>query len=374
MKVKTKLPAVLLASAVLLWATACGNNESNKSASNSGKSQSGANAASANAESGAKANTKSNAAAGTGAKPASAKFKYGKLKIQALSGAVCGAPSYVAYEKGFFAEEGLDVELVSGSMDAMKTGLTTGEFTVTNGDFVWFTSIQQGLDLKVIGGLHHGCIKLVVPPGSSIKTAADLKGKRIGVDEIGGVPMAVSSVVLANAGLDPQKDVQWLAYPLDQLQEGVKKGEIDVYAAWDPFGKLAEVNDGYTVLSDISTDHSFAGKSCCFLYASGKQIKENPERVAAIARAYQKATAWIAEHPEETAKLEIEKKYVATNDVALVTDLIKSYHFNYTTDAAQEDIRYFVEQFSKTGFLNKDTDPEAFLKKAYYDVFGGAQQ
>ncbi|MBW4080354.1 ABC transporter substrate-binding protein [Paenibacillus sp. S150] len=314
-----------------------------------------------------------NAPDSNGSHAAPAGYKYGKLKIQALSGAVCGAPSYVAYEKGFFAEEGLDVELVSGSMDAMKTGLTTGEFTVTNGDFVWFTSIQQGLDLKVIGGLHHGCIKLVVPPGSSIKTAANLKGKRIGVDEIGGVPMAVSSVVVTNAGLDPQKDVQWLAYPLDQLQEGVKKGEIDVYAAWDPFGKLAEVNDGYTVLSDISTDHNFAGKSCCFLYASGKQIKEDPERVAAIARAYQKATAWIAEHPEETARLEIEKKYVATDDVKLVTDLIESYHFNYTTDAAQEDIRYFVQQFSKTGFLKKDTDPEAFLKSAYYDVFGAQQ-
>ncbi|AIQ59074.1 ABC transporter substrate-binding protein [Paenibacillus borealis] len=363
MNTSKKLPAVLLVTSALLVVTACGNNAANqKTSANNHNHSTSAPAVAAVAPS-------SNAAASNSSKAAPASYKYGKLKIQALSGAVCGAPSYVAYEKGFFAEEGLDVELVSGSMDAMKTGLTTGEFTVTNGDFVWFTSIQQGLDLKVIGGLHHGCIKLVVPPGSDIKTAADLKGKRIGVDEIGGVPMAVASVVVTNAGLDPQKDVQWLAYPLDQLQEGVKKGEIDVYAAWDPFGKLAEVNNGYTVLADISTDSNFAGKSCCFLYASGKQIEEDPERVAAIARAYQKATAWIAEHPEETAKLEIEKKYVATDDVKLVTDLIESYHFNYTTDAAQEDIRYFVKQFSKTGFLKKDTDPDEFLKKAYYDVF-----
>ena len=364
---KKKLPAILLATSALAVVTACGNNTAEKNTStNNHNHTSNTAAATAKAPVG-------NAAAGNSGKAAKTSYKYGKLKIQALSGAVCGAPSYVAYEKGFFAEEGLDVELVSGSMDTMKTGLATGEFTVTNGDFVWFTSIQQGLDLKVIGGLHHGCIKLVVPPGSDIKTAADLKGKRIGVDEIGGVPMAVASVVLTNAGLDPQKDVQWLAYPLDQLQEGVKKGEIDVYAAWDPFGKLAEVNNGYTVLADISTDANFAGRSCCFLYASGKKIKEDPERVAAIARAYQKATAWIAEHPEETAKLEIEKKYVATDDVKLVTDLIESYHFNFTTEAAQEDVRYFVKQFSKTGFLKKDTDPEEFLKTAYYDVFGAVK-
>ncbi|MNB73240.1 putative aliphatic sulfonates-binding protein precursor [compost metagenome] len=368
MRNKVKLPAILLVTAALVVITACGNNQSSTATSNT---ENHANHTATQSASTAGSPSASAASTAAAAKPTS--YKFGKLKIQALSGAVCGAPSYIAYEKGFFAEEGLDVELVSGSMDSMKAGLATGEFTVTNGDFVWFTSIQQGLDLKVIGGLHHGCIKLVVPPGSSIKSAADLKGKKIGVDEIGGVPMAVASVVLSNAGLDPQKDVEWRAYPLDQLQEGVKKGEIDVYAAWDPFGKLAEINNGYTVLSDISTDPIFAGKSCCFLYASGKQIKDNPEKVQAIARAYQKAAAWIAQNPEEAAKIEIEKKYVATDDLALVTDLIKSYHFDYTTDAAKDDIRYFVEQFSKTGFLKKDTDPEKFANDAYSDILNSGK-
>lgn len=295
-------------------------------------------------------------------------FKYGKLKIQALGGGACGAPSYVAFEKGFFAEEGLDVELVSGSLDELKTGLVTGEFTVTNGDFQWFPSIQQGVDLKIIGGLHKGCIRLVVPPNSPIKTAKDLKGKRIGVDEIGGTPMSVTTIVLANAGLDPKKDVTWVPFPLDQLTQAVKKGEIDAFAAWDPFGTLAQKNEGYTALSDISTDPLFAGKSCCFLYASQKKIDENPERVAAIARAYQKATEWINAHPEETAQLEIEKKYVATDDKALLTELIKTYDYEFTTDHAYDDVKYFVEQFNKTGFLKKDTDPKAFADQVYFNI------
>jgi len=242
-------------------------------------------------------------------------YKYGKLKIQALGGAVCGAPAYIAYEKGFFKEEGLDAEPVSGTLDENKTGLATGEFVVTNGDFQWFPSIQQGMNLKVIGGLHKGCIKIVIPPNSPIKTAADLRGKNIGVDEIGGTPMSVATIVLADAGINPQTEVTWKPYPLDQLNEAVKKGEVDAFAAWDPFGTLAVENNGYTVLTDISTDPLFAGKSCCFLYASESQIKENPEKVKAIAKAYQKADAWIKEHPEETAQIEIDKKYVASDDV-----------------------------------------------------------
>ncbi len=297
------------------------------------------------------------------------KYKYGKLKIQALGGGACGAPSYVAYEKGFFKEEGLDVQLVSGTFDALRTGLGTGEFTVANGDFQFFPSIQQGLNLRIIGGLHKGCIRLVVPKNSPIKTSKDLKGKRIGVDEIGGTPMSVTTIVLANAGIDSKKGVTWKPYPLDQMTKAVSKGEIDAFAAWDPYGVLAEKNEGYRTLSDISTDPLFAGKSCCFLYASQKQIDKNPERVQAIAKAYRKATQWIKAHPEETAKLEIEKKYVATKDLKLLTELIKSYNYEYTTTAAKADTKYFVKQFKKTGFLKKDTDADKFADKVYYDVF-----
>lgn len=296
------------------------------------------------------------------------KYKFGKLKIQALGGGACGAPSYIAYENGFFAAEGLEAELVSGTLDELKTGLVTGEFTVTNGDFQYFPSIQQGMDLKIIGGLHKGCIRLVVPPDSQIKTAKDLAGKRIGVDEIGGTPMSVATIVLANAGIDAKTGVSWVPYPLDQLTQAVKKGEIDAFAAWDPYGTLAEKNEGYKALSDISTDPLFAGKSCCFLYASKKQIDKNSERVAAIARAYKKATEWIKANPEETAKIEIEKKYVATKDLKLLTELIKSYDYEYTTNNAYDDIKYFVEQFNKTGFLKANTDPKAFADQVYYGI------
>lgn len=305
----------------------------------------------------------------SGSAEASGTYKYGKLKIQALGGGACGAPSYIAYEKGFFKEEGLDVELVSGTLDENKAGLQTGEFTVTNGDFQWFPSIQQGMDLKIIGGLHYGCIKLVVPPNSKIKTAKDLKGKKIGVDEIGGTPMSITSVVLANAGIDPQKGVQWLAYPLDQLTTAISKGEVDAFAAWDPYGTLAVQNNGYRVLTDIGTDPLFANKSCCFLYASKKQIDANPQKVAAIARAYQKADDWIQKNPEAAAKIEIDKKYISGSSLKLVTQLIKSYNYHYTTTAAKSDIRYFVSQLNKTGYLKSDTDPDTFANQVYYNVF-----
>lgn len=295
-------------------------------------------------------------------------YKFGKLQIKALGGGACGAPGYIALEKGFFKEEGLDVELVSGTLDDNKTGLATGQFTVTNGDFQWFPSIQQGMDLKVIGGLHKGCIKIVVPPNSPIKTAADLAGKNIGVDQIGGTPMSVATVVLSNAGIDPSTGVSWKPYPLDQLTQAVDKGEVDAFAAWDPYATLAVRDNGYIVLTDIGTDPLFAGKSCCFLYASEKKIKENPDRVAAIARAYKKATEWIKANPKEAAQIEIDKGYVATKDVEFLAQLLESYDFEFTTDQAKDDVEYFASKLNKTGFIKEDTDPKAFADANYYDV------
>ncbi|AND84747.1 ABC transporter substrate-binding protein [Clostridium tyrobutyricum] len=301
------------------------------------------------------------------------KYKYGKLEIEALGGGVCGAPAYIAKEKGFFAKEGFDVTLVSGTFEDQKTGLASGKFTVTNGDFQFFPSVQQGLDIKVIGGLHKGCIKLVVPPNSPIKTAKDLKGKKIGVDEIGGTPMAITSVVLANHNIDPTKGVKWVPYPLDQLTKAVDKGDVDAFAAWDPFATLAEKNNNYRVVTDIAQDPLFKGKSCCFLYASNKEIKNNPEKIAALVRAYKAADEWISKHPEETAKIELDKKYISGGDLKLITELIKSYDFEYTTDAAKDDVKYFVGQLNKTGFLKKNTDPTKFTNDVYYDALGSSK-
>ncbi|MDP4272171.1 MAG: ABC transporter substrate-binding protein [Bacteroidota bacterium] len=303
---------------------------------------------------------------------ATAEFPLGKIEIQGLNGAACGAPGYIAKEKGFFAAEGLDVTLVSGTFETNKTGLASGKFPVAIGDFQFFPSINEGLQIKLIAGLHQGCIKLVVPPGSKIKTAKDLAGKRIGVDEIGGTPMAISSVYLANAGIDPKTGVNWLAYPVELLQKVAEKGEVDAVALWDPFGTLAE-KKGYTVLCDIGKHPLFAGRYCCCLYASAEQLKDYPERIKAILRAYNKASEWIATHPEETAKLIIKKKYISSDDPELITELIKSYqyhsHHNASTPLkAKEDALYFTDQLKKKGFLPKNIDTQKFVDGFYYEL------
>ena len=86
--------------------------------------------------------------------------------LPALDGALCGAPLYIAYENGYFAEEGVKVTLISADSETRKVGLNNGSIPITNGDFQFFPSIESGVEVSVIDGLHNGCIKLVVKPDS----------------------------------------------------------------------------------------------------------------------------------------------------------------------------------------------------------------
>ena len=304
-------------------------------------------------------------------------YKYGKIDIPGKDGALCGAPIYVAYENGYFAEEGFDVNLISTDFEARKIGLNNGSIPIVNGDFQFFPSIENGINVKVVDGLHEGCIKFAVRPDSDISTVEDLKGKKIGVDEIGGTPHQVASLWLENAGIsaDPSKgDVTFLPYSDGNLEfEALANGEIDVAALWDPLGSIHEKAGDVKIIFDLGTDEYFADHFCCFLYASDKVLEESPEKVAALLRAYRKAQEWIYENPDKAVDLIIDKKYSAIEDRELAIDLVKSYGYPSAQEHSQdwdkhveEDVKYFVDGLAKIGYLT--SDPDQFAKDIYQKV------
>ncbi len=304
-------------------------------------------------------------------------FKYGKIQIPGKSGALCGIPIYIAYEKGFFASAGFDVELIAADTETRKIGLNNGTIPVVNGDFQFFQSIENGVNVSVVEGLHKGCIKFLVKADSDIKTVADLKGKKIGIDEVGGTPHQVAALWLEKAGISAdqaKKEVTFLPFEEGNLEvEALRSGDIDVAALWDPFASVQEATGEYRVIFDLATDPLFADHYCCFLYASNKWIEEKPEQVAALLRAYRAAEDWIANNAEEAVQIVIDKKYSAVDDKKeLAVELVKHYAFpalhNHGTAEynVAGDVEYFAQQLYDIGYLN--TKPEDFVKQAYYNT------
>src|SRR5215213_9980323 len=78
----------------------------------------------------------------------------GKVRIGYV-GITCEAPIFTAVEKGFFKDEGLDVELVKCDWKNYKDVLALGGYDVTHHLVMYFLKpIEQGLDVKFTGGIH----------------------------------------------------------------------------------------------------------------------------------------------------------------------------------------------------------------------------
>ncbi|KRK98986.1 abc1 [Secundilactobacillus odoratitofui DSM 19909 = JCM 15043] len=311
----------------------------------------------------------------------SSTYKYGTVTIPAKDGSICNAPNYIAYEKGFFKKNGIKAKIVANPRDIsdLEAGFASGKYDAQNGDFQYLPAIQNGAQIKAAGGIHQGCIKLLVPKNSSIKSVKDLKGKTIGIPAQGSTPQYVTSIALQHAGIDPKKDVTWKVYSTDLLAKAAQKGEIDAVGTVDPYAYQAQKQDGFKAIID-NNNYSGSNKmaamgmkkqgSCCYLYLSNKLIKENPAKAKAVVKSYKEAADWINKHPEETAKIELNKGYVSKTkfiNVKNVTQILKDEHFDLNLKKGKSDLSYYIQQLKQAGYLKKDTNNKQLLKQAYWN-------
>src|SRR5438105_2241453 len=85
-----------------------------------------------------------------------------RLKVAYL-GLTCEAPIFVAYEKGFSRDEGLEVDLVKTDWDGLREGLGLGRFDANHTLIMYLLKpIENGTDVKITGGVHTGCLRLQV--------------------------------------------------------------------------------------------------------------------------------------------------------------------------------------------------------------------
>lgn len=295
-----------------------------------------------------------------------------KLKPVKLGwwGATCEAPLYVAYHQGFFAREGLRVELVNLGQASAKDAIASGKVDGAPGiTFEWLKPIEQGQDIRVTGGLHGGCLRLVAAKDKGITTLADLKGKTIATDQIGGSAHSFFTVVLAGAGIDPTKDVTFVAYPGAQLETALTKGDAVAVAAADPFPFLI-VSGGKGVELASNLTGSYKDHFCCAIGLNGALIDESPATAAAVTRAWLSAAAWIGSNPDQTAKIEVDNKYVPI-EAAVAAKLLSTYTWKPSVTGLKANIAQYTQEFSTTGILDKSTDPKKLAEQAFRDVTGG---
>jgi NitT/TauT family transport system substrate-binding protein len=152
------------------------------------------------------------------------------------SGASCEAATYVAYLNGFFAREGLDVELIRlGDPLAAPAAIRSGAVdAVSSLLYLWLKPIEDGLDARLTAGLHGGCVRLVAAAGSPIRELGQVRGATIATDGIGGPAMSFFASLLRKREIDPVRDVRWRSYRPAEFAGALERAEAHVVAARDP--------------------------------------------------------------------------------------------------------------------------------------------
>jgi sulfonate transport system substrate-binding protein len=145
---------------------------------------------------------------------------------------------------------------------------------------------------------------LVVRKDSTIKSVADLKGKKIAATK-GTDPFLFTLRALHVAGLS-RDDVEIVNLQHPDGRTALAKGQVDAWAGLDPHMAAAQIDDGARLLYR-NVDFNTYG----FLNAREAFVKEYPDTVARVLKVYEKARLWIGTHPEEAASIVAEDSKVS---------------------------------------------------------------
>lgn len=269
----------------------------------------------------------------------------------------------VAQDKGFFAENGLEVtlkdyqsggagikDLVAGSIDIV----TAGEFAVVN-------NIFNNDSLRIIATIRSGeGIELIARRDKGVSRIVDLNGKKIGVTKKTGPEFALGTfLTFNNLALS---DVTIVDLSPTQLVEGISKGEVDAVMIFNPFAYNIKKQLGDTVVSWSGQ----SGQKQYFNLITRKELVDSqPEIMRRLLLALQQAETFVADNPKQTQdlltkQLQYEQPYLA-----------KTWTNHHLALSLDQSLLLSMEDEARWAIKNKLTDKTSvpnYLNYIYFDA------
>ncbi len=226
---------------------------------------------------------------------------------------------YVAQKKGFFSDEGLDVTLKEYSSGKKATeALFIGEVDIsTVADIpVVFNGFKRG-DFCVFATstYTYSSIKIIARKDRGIKTGADLKGKKIGVNK-GTTSHFYLAVFLIHNRL-PISEVEIINIKMPELPSALKNGVVDAISVWEPHTQKTK---------QLLGDHAIELQSSEIMrensnFATMKQFdKEHPQILQKLLRALDQATTFIKDEEEKSQEKVAESLNLSRDTVKATWD------------------------------------------------------
>ena len=269
-----------------------------------------------------------------------------KITLNEVAHSIFYAPQYVAIEKGYFKDEGLDMTLITGfGADKTMTAVISGEADIGfMGAEASIYAYQEGATDPVVN-----FAQLTQRAGNFLVAREempdfkweDLKDKKVLGGRKGGMPEMVFEYILRKNELDPQKDLT-----IDQSIDfgstaAAFTGDTsaDFTVEFEPSATALEKEGAGYVVASLGVDSGYVPYTS--YSAKTSYMEKNPEIIQKFTNALQKGMEYVQSHtPEEIA--EVIAPQFAETDLDTVTAIVKRY---YDQDTWKSNLIFEKESF-----------------------------
>ena len=269
-----------------------------------------------------------------------------------FNGGACVSAKYLAEQLGYYKEYGINATYVQGSSVVDAVG-TKKCMWGTDHIATMLVPVTNGVNMTFVAGAHIGCKSIYVPADSDIKTAADLKGKKIAIhDGFGNSDQNICYRLLDEYGVDPTAEVEFLDIADSAATvAAMENGEVDASIFSDYF-VLANYRDDMRMVCSLTFSEEFQDEPCCVTAMNNDFIKENPVHAKYVVKAIKRAGEWARLNSEDAVQLMYDTDKM-TGEQANQQEFWDSLYFGLSDDFTERALREIADDYIRLGIITK---------------------
>jgi NitT/TauT family transport system substrate-binding protein len=265
------------------------------------------------------------------------------------SPSICVAPQYIVTEL-LKAEGFTDIKYVKVTDGGAATkAVASGEVDVSMG-FVapLIIHLDAGDPITLLGGVHVGCFELFGT--DRVRVIRDLKGKTVAITALGSPQHVFLSSMVAHVGLDPRKDVNFVAHPAAEGKRLLAAGKVDAYLGFPPDPQeLRALKVGHVVVNS-AVDRPWSQYICCLAYGHREFVRKHPIATKRALRAILKGADICALEPERAARALVDGGFTPRYDYAL--QVMKEVPYNkWRLFDPEDSLRFYALRLREAGMI-----------------------
>jgi ABC-type nitrate/sulfonate/bicarbonate transport system substrate-binding protein len=228
-------------------------------------------------------------------------------------------PFHLAYHKGFYREQGIDLETIFMSTQAVNAAFVRGDLDYSAAVNGIIQGIVRGAPAKILACAVDRPLQSFIAR-KDIRAPRDLKGKKVAGSTTGGTATLMADAALKHFGLDPGRDVTVVTLRDNRLT-AMESGTVDAALLGVPENIIA-VEKGYNELLFLGDVLSFPQNG---FGASVKKIQESPDEVYGMVRATLRGFLFSLEPRNREEVINIIMKQWRLTDRRLAGEMLKQF-------------------------------------------------